>query len=424
MRKKTLLFLTLLIPAAIFSQKDTSVFQLSIEYRPRFEYRNGYKKLPDDTTKAAAFVSQRSRLILSYERQKIKIKTSIQDIRVWGQYGLGSTASGLGIFETYVEPSLGKFCSIRIGRQAVELDNGRLFSRSNWNQASKAHEGLNFIILRKKLHSELMAFYNQSGEQIFGTQYGLLSKTYTALAVHYLEWNAAKWLDLMVMNAVDGYQNAQSPSVMYTRATSGGRFTLNYKKFSFTNAAWYQYGQLSTGQRISAYYFQPEFSFRSRPVAVRLGMEYMSGNNGNSTSSISHSFNTLYGVTFKFMGNLNQFTRFPDDTGGSGLINPYLFFRFGLTNKLKLKLETHLFYSQNKLVVNNVQQDPFLAAEADLKVKYLINDFTTIESGFAYMVPSASLGALKGQTDYNNPMWGFVMVKFELPVLTIAKPVK
>ena len=37
-------------------------FTVGLEFRPRMEYRDGYRKLPNDTTSAAIFGTQRSRI--------------------------------------------------------------------------------------------------------------------------------------------------------------------------------------------------------------------------------------------------------------------------------------------------------------------------------------------------------------------------
>lgn len=417
------LFLLVFLPWITNAQKDSSEFTLSLEFRPRFEYRNGYRQLPDSMDKPAGFVSQRLRLNMRYTRPRFIFQASIQDVRVWGQYGIGSTGTGLGLFEGYVELGLNEHWSLRMGRQGVELDNGRLFSMANWNQASQAHEGLNLIRNDAKTHSELMGFYNQSGEQIFGNTYGLNAKTYLAMGSHYWMHKINEHFDYSVLNVVDAYQLASNPNIVYTRGTSGGRVNVNYKPFAFTACGFYQYGRNKEGTALSAYYFQPEVSLRWKPFGLRLGMEYMSGTDQVFGSNFDHSFVPLYGVTFKFMGNINQFTTFPADVGGAGLINPYLFLETGL-KKWKFKLELHEFLSQSRVVDNSEILAPHLGVEADLKFKYTFNDFIETEGGFAYMHASAALGRIQNTTNFRQPMWAFVMVKISPQLLHIKQPLK
>ena len=411
------------LPSWALAQKDSSEFTLSLEFRPRFEYRNGYRQLPDSLNKPAGFVSQRLRLKMRYDRPRFAFQASIQDIRIWGQYGLTTASTGLGLFEGYVEFAFNKHWALRMGRQAVELDNGRLFSMANWNQASQAHEGLNIIREGTKTHSELMGFYNQSGEQIFGNTYDLNGKTYLALVAHYWTHRVSDHFDYYLLNVVDAFQTPSAPAIVYTRGTSGGRINVIYKPFAFTVAGFYQYGQNRLGEPLSAYYLQPEASLRWKPFGVRLGMEYMSGTTNVYSTNYDHSFVPLYGVTFKFMGNLNQFVSFPDDLGKGGLINPYLFFETGF-KKWKIKLELHEFMLQSEVVRNGEILDPQLGVEADLKVKYSFNDFIEAEGGFAYMQATESLSLLQFNTNYRQPMWGFLMVKVSPQLLSIKQPIK
>lgn len=419
---KLLLLLTFL-PVLAHAQQDSSEFTLSVEFRPRFEYRNGYRQLPDSLDKPAGFVSQRLRLKMRYERPHFAFQASIQDIRVWGQYGLTTASSGIGLFEGYVQFGLNDKWLLRLGRQAVELDNGRLFSMANWNQASQAHEGLNLIREGAKTHSELMGFYNQSGEQVFGTTYDLNAKTYLALVAHYWTHIINDHFDYYLLNVADAYQSSSAPAIVYLRGTSGGRINVNFKPFAFTAAGFYQYGQTRTGSQVSAYYFQPEASLKWKPFGMRLGMEYMSGTDQTQTSAVDHSFVPLYGVTFKFMGNLNQFISFPNDVGNGGLINPYLFLETGI-KKVKLKLEMHAFMTQTHVVRFGQTLDPFLGVEADLKFKYPFNDFIEAEGGFAYMLASSTLGEIQGTPNFRQPMWGFLMVKVSPQLLYLNQPIR
>ncbi|HLF33696.1 MAG TPA: hypothetical protein VI583_05645, partial [Cyclobacteriaceae bacterium] len=41
-------------------------FKVDLEFRPRFQYKNGYQQIPNDTTKAAFLIDQRSRINLNY----------------------------------------------------------------------------------------------------------------------------------------------------------------------------------------------------------------------------------------------------------------------------------------------------------------------------------------------------------------------
>lgn len=389
-------------------------FSIGLEFRPRIEFRDGYKQLPNDTTKAAFFGTQRSRLYFNYSQPKFKFHTSIQDLRVWGQYGQTSTTGSLQVFEAYIDANLTENLLIRLGRQKVELDNGRLFSAANWSQAGRAHDGMNLIYSKGKVSSELMCFFNQTAENVFGTNFSPTTfSNYKSLQVHYLKIKLPLNLILTTINSADGYQSKTTPNTLYVRGNSGGRLDFEKGRWYVTMSGYYQYGQLQSGQRIAAYYLQPEIQFKTLKLTARLGTEYMSGDNSTKASVYSKSFVPLYGVAWKFMGNMDYFTTFPTDTKKGGLINPYLFLNYAFNNKFSIRADAHLFYSQNKILDSKKNViNSYLGFENDLSCKYKANDFTTIDFGFSYMNATKSMEFLRGGKSSITPVWSYLMVTF------------
>lgn len=405
-----------------FSQSDSSrVFDLSLEFRPRFEFRNGYRQLPSDSLDPAFFTSTRSRLNVDYRTKKADFHMSIQDVRIWGQDGANPSIGTLGVFETYARFYIKNGWILKMGRQALELDNGRLFSKANWNQFSRAHDGLRLIWNQKRFSTEISAFYNQDQTALFGTAYG--QNHYKYLFNHYLVYHPSSHWAIHVLNVFDGFQSPVSSSTIYVRGTSGGRIMYVKRNWGATVAAYYQYGQLSSGQSISAYYIQPEVKFHLNRLKIRVGAEYLSGNDNTVLSTVNNSFSTLYGVAFKFMGHLDYFTSFPTDVNGGGLINPYLFFDWGLSKKWRFKFESHLFFTQNN-VLNAEGQiiDPYLGVETDLKIKYNISHDLFLDFGLSGMLASESMETLKTGDSDKIPVFSFLMLTWKPNLVHIKKP--
>lgn len=403
---------------AVFNDKlkvQNKNFTLSLEFRPRMEYRDGYRQLRNDTTQPAYFGTQRSRIYLTYSTSKFKFHTSIQDIRVWGQYGQSSTTGSLNVFEAYIESYFTDNLLVRMGRQKVELDNGRLFSAANWSQAGRAHDGLNLIYKKENITSELMCFFNQTSERIFETNFSPTTFTnYKLLNVHYFRAKLNNYTTLTTINSADGYESKTSSHVLYVRGTSGGRIEFEKGKLYATMSGYYQYGQLQSGQNIAAHYLQPEIQVKIKKLTTRLGAEYMSGDDATKKSDLSKSFVPLYGVAWRFMGNMDYFTSFPGDLKNGGLINPYLFFIYEWNKKLSLRADGHLFYLQNKVLDSKKNEiNPYLGFENDLSCRYKINDFITIDGGFSYMLATKSMEVLKGGTASKLPVWGYFMITYK-----------
>lgn len=403
---------------ATFNEKINSqnkLFVIGLEFRPRVEFRNGYKQLRNDTSSASYFGTHRSRLNLSYSQSNFKFYTSIQDVRVWGEYGQVSINGSLNVFEAYVETYFTDNLFLRLGRQKVELDNGRLFSAANWSQASKAHDGINLVFKNKKTTSELMTYFNQTAERLFETNYAPTSfSNYKLLNVHYFKTQITPQLSLTTINATDGYESKANQRVMYMRGTSGG--SINYEKANLllTINGYYQYGKLQTGKKIAAYYLQPEAQIKIKKLNIHLGAEFLSGDDATKITAISNSFVPLYGVAWKFMGNMDYFTSFPNDVKNGGLLNPYLFLIYNVTTKFSVRADSHLFYLQNKVLDKSKNAiKPYLGFENDLSLKYVFNDFTMLDFGFSYLIAEKSMETLKGGNSNKIPIWSYVMVTFK-----------
>lgn len=398
---------------------SSSSFSMGIEYRPRIEYRNGYRHLRDDTTSAAYFGTHRCRLLFDYSSKVIRLHSSLQDVRVWGEYGLTPIDGGLGVFEAYADLKLADSLYMRVGRQAVEEDNGRLISAANWLQQSRAHDGLRLTYADKSLSMKLMGFFNQSGHPYYGTSYNPpVPSTYKLLVVHALTLKASDDLRLYLLNIADGHQSTFDDRVLYVRGTSGGRIEYSRSAVYATVCGYFQYGHLTTGGTIAAYYVQPEISYRWKDLSLQLGLEHMSGDDAFNRSAVSHSFVPLYGVTWKFMGNMDYFVSFPSDVRGGGLVNPYVFMSHALSPTLSITADGHSFFLQNSVATSTMAPiKSYLGSELDVSCRYKVNKFTTLQAGLSVMSPSQNLAELRGGDAGRLPVWSYAMVTISPTVL-------
>lgn len=423
MKKIFILFWLAFLTNSFSAQVDSAYkFEVNYEYRSRAEYRDGYQvALPSQFTNPAYFISHRNRITLNYEESKFKINTSLQDIRVWGQNGTSSTLNTLGVFEANVEAKLSKYFRLKIGRQALELDNGRLFSRANWNQASRAHDGIRINYKKNNVSSEVFSAFNQSKISSSGTNYNFGNSIYKMLIVHYLEIQLNKKLSFLTINATDAFESDLNANIIYLRGTSGGRISYKHKKINTTINSFYQYGQLQNGKAISSYYFQPEVSHEHGKTTATIGLEIASGTKESKIDK-SNTFSTLYGVSFKFMGNLNYFTNISKDTKDYGLKNPYLTIDYKLNKKTKLRLTSHVFYLDKKAHdENHVEIGPYLGFEQDVKIKRNINSYSFIDLGFSYLKANKSMEFLKTGDSRRIPVFSYLMFTFKPQLYSVKQ---
>lgn len=403
------------------SSKET--LTLSLEFRPRTEFRNGYRKLRTAENRPAFFTDQRSRLYLDYQKKGFIFHTSIQDIRVWGEDDPRSTVGGLQVFEAYVEPSLTEHLSLRIGRQKVMYDNQRLFAQNDWRQNAGSHDGLRIIYQHNKLDVELFGAFNQeegAHERFFETDFSPDFKNYKVLLVNFIRYKASDKFTLTAINASDGFQEEDNARETNFRFTSGGRVEYTRQNLYLTLAAYGQYGKTADGRRLAAWYYQPEISYKFlKHWTFRLGAEVFSGDDGRNPEATSHSFDALYGVNHRFLGSMDYFTRFPGDLNNAGLIAPYFFAFYKVNKKLTLRSDYHLFYSQNTLVTEGQIQEQYLGFENDLLLRYTPNAYTSLDLGFSYALPTDGMQAVKqGGNSKLLQTWSFVMVTFSPELFT------
>ena len=405
---------------AVHSQErfPTRTFDLGLEFRPRFEFRDGFQSLPVSGAKPTYFITSRTRLSFNFKQKKSRFHCSIQDVRLWGQNGLSPAFGSLHVFETYGLFPISEKWKLKIGRQAVEIDNGRLFSKANWSQFGRAHDGISATFTKNGIQSSTYLFYNQDNIATSGTTFNL--NAYKYLFIHHLKYTSKKGVSFQFLNTFDGYQKENSENTVYVRGTSGGRFSFKKESFSGTIASFYQYGQLKDGTGISAYYVQPELSYSNDSFKARLGAEWISGDEQNTT--ISSSFSTLYGVAFKFMGHLNYFTSFPSSVRGAGLVNPYLFFDFRLNKRLRLKTEGHSFFTQRPYIPATGEAiSSFLGLELDINVKYKINKSMGVDFGFSALTATESMAILKGGNPNRIPVFSFLMLTWKPTLFSVEQ---
>lgn len=394
-------------------------FTVSLEFRPRTEFRNGYRHLRSDTTKAAFFTENRSRIYVNYTRDRFAFHTSFQDVRVWGEADPRSTNGSVQIFETYVEPSITPQLKVRIGKQKIMYDNQRLFAQNDWRQNGGTHDGLRFMYENGSFEADLIGAFNQpkgAQDRFFGTTYYPGFSYYKILLVNFLKHSGKNGLTLTAINATDAFQDPDIATKSNWRFTSGGRVEKVSGDWYFTLAGYYQYGQTPSGNRLSAFYYQPEIRYKSNAWTLRLGAEVFSGGDDLNPDGKSHSFDALYGVNHRFLGSMDFFTRFPGDLNDAGLKAPYFFVWYDIRKHITLRSDHHLFFTQNNFVEagNTEPISPFLAYENDWLLRVKANGYTEIDLGFSYALTTESLEVIKNGGNHELfQSWAYAMVTFK-----------
>lgn len=415
-KKYLQLLFILAVTIQVTAQKKDSLnhqFLVNIEIRPRAEYTSNYILSPNDSIDPYFYITQRNRISMEYIRKKWLIKSDLQEIHLWNQNNKASKVGSINFYQLFFETKF-KSINLRLGRQSILLDNGRLFSDAPWAQQGRAHEGIRIMKSSKYFSNDFFFLFTRKyGNEFESTYSPVASNKYKYLLLNNFSYNLNKTFSFNSMNAVDFLENTNSGQ-LYTRATTGGRIEFKKKQWYYTLNSYLQFGRNAKGQKLLAYYFQPEIKLSLLKSTWRLGAEIISGSSSQLASDSSSDFDVLYGVTWKFNGNMNVFTRFPNDVNGKGLVNPYLFTTIPLNPKLSLRSDFHLFYTQYPLISNlNQKMTKFLGFENDISLKYAPIKELEINYAFSFYHSTDVMKYLpKIQDEDKLAFWSYFMISY------------
>jgi hypothetical protein len=397
-------------------------FNLSAEYRPRFEFRDSYKLLPPVLGQTPAFmVSQRTRLNVGFKWSIINTYLSLQDVRIWGDEAMKKDVAGLGLYQGWAEIKVCDSFFVKAGRQEFVYDNERLLSNTNWQQKGLTHDALLLKYNHQGLFVDLGAAYNQSRDTTNSTDYNSALANYKSLSFLWLKYNIKKHFAVQAAFLADGYQKKNTTNTMYMRATTGAVFSYKSKWVDSYARGFYQWGQDETGAHINAYYANVDVTAKPlKWLTLIAGCEYMSGNDLSDTlTKNNNAFSTLYSSGHKFNGNIDFFTK-PTDTKNTGLVDIYLNFIFTIKKQYQIRADFHYFSTQNHYTFSKVVQDAYLGSEADISAKIPIIKDVDVQVGYSALLGSPTLIKMQGNNKKNFSHWAFVMLTIRPTIFTAA----
>lgn len=400
----------LFIACIVFPLGNASA-QLSVNahYRPRFELRNGYRELIPKDANPSLIASQRMRLSLVYETEKLKLKFSPQDVRVWGDENLSSSTgvygndASLDLFEGYVELKPSDNLSLSVGRQTLVYDNQRLLAKRNWNQKGLAYDA---VVLKWKLNQWNLhagTSWNSLRETTSGNLY--LPNRIKSLNFLWLGHQFPNKLDVSFLHIASGITETDTTNTLNFRQTSGAYLNYNSNALKAKSNAYFQYGNNREGQKVSAFLFDADLAFKTGRLSPGIGITYLSGND-DANGSTDHLFDVLYGARHRFFGHMDYFRNIPSHTNGGGLTDIYGYLNLKLSPELNLKNTGHFFsLAQTN---ENTPADKYLGYENELEFKYNFNEWGTIKSAWLFYLTTDAFKQLQGVSNPAFPQFLYV----------------
>jgi hypothetical protein len=388
---------------------------LSGELRPRYEYRNGYKKMPEHGTVAANVISQRTRLGIGWMSKRLGAKVAIQDVRIWGDEAAKKDVAGMGLYEGWLGIYLADSIAFRIGRQELLYDNQRLIDNGNWGQKGVTHDALLFALKKSGWALDIAAAFNQSRDTLFSTDYNTGLGNYKALGLAILSKRFGN-LKVSGWSVVDAYQKKNTTNTLYLRATQGLTGVFYSKPVSAGLRGFYQSGQCEAGNFIRAFYGSADVTGRiGKNLRLGGGFELQTGQDSTEKNEGQvHYFTTLYGSSHSFNGYMDYFTK-PADTRNTGLWDAFLKLGYKVGERLNLAGDLHYFAISGKFPdkVNGGSLDPFLAWEADLTVRWAFYKDIELQAGYSALFGSQTLRTIAGGDPAHYAHWAYLMLTYK-----------
>lgn len=371
------------------------------QYRPRFEVRNGYRELIPKDANPSLIASQRMRLSLVYETEKLKLKFSPQDVRVWGDENLTSSTgvygkvASLDLYEGYIELKPAPSVRLSIGRQVLSYDNQRLLSERNWNQNGLAYDAV--VLKMKKERTDIHIGASWNSLEATTSEYFYPSRRIKSLNFLWIEHKFSDNLKGAFSHIASGVTKTDSSSTMNFRQTSGIYIDLNTKNIRAKSNLYYQFGNNREGTNVSALLADADIMLKTGKICPGMGFSYLSGNK-NLNGKTDHLFDVLYGARHRFFGHMDYFRNISSHTRGGGLVDLYVYLNLKASNKINIKNTGHFFsLSQH----NNLTPDSkYLGYENELKFNYRFDDWGNLEAAWLFYLTTDSFEQLQ---NINNP---------------------
>ena len=414
MKKHIICFtITMLMALSAFAQQ----FDLSAEVRPRYENKHGVGALIAPDTDGTNFVSQRTRLTFGFKNPKMRLKVSLQNVRVWGDVStLSSNDNATALHEAWAEAILNNKISLKFGRQEISYDDQRIFGSVGWAQQARSHDAFLFKYEPNANHKIDVGFAlnadTQSGvDNLYSNAAGYKSFQY---AWYHGDFEKLGLSFLVLNTGIEYLENEgmsdEDQTIDYMQ-TVGPRLTYKSGKFNANASTYFQMGT-SLNMDVSASYYSGNVGYKLNDnFNIGVGIEYLSGKDMDDTDSDIKSFAPLFGTNHKFNGWMDYFYvgNHANNVGLSD-INATVAYK---KDKFSAKLIPHFFSAASNVFDGSEKMDSNLGTEIDLTIGYQLAKDISINAGYSLMFATETMEVIKGGDKNENNSWAWVMFTFK-----------
>jgi len=397
--KASLLFILI---QTMFVTNLRAQFKIDAELRNRSEFRDGYAKLAAEGSTPAFLVTQRTRLIFSYESENLKIKFTPQDVRIWGDdsnitlAGSNGNNASIDLFEGFADIKVSKKAWLAVGRQQLVYDNQSILSNANWNQNGISSDA---VLLKLKLNEwniHLAGSWNTAQQAASDNFYP--TDRYKSIDFLWVNRQFNERFKLSFIHVAAGRTQTDTTNNINFRQTTGIYTTYKNGNFSFWGDVYYQYGKSQTAKKVNAMLLDVEAGYKLKSITPGIGFSYISGNGKTgSNMTTDHLYDPIYRSRHNFNGFMDYYATYPKQTANGGLADIYGFLDVAPSKKVNIRNNLHFF--QLAEINPGTPTDKNLGVENDLVVKFKFSDWGLLEGGYLFYLPTETLKTIQNVPD-------------------------
>lgn len=417
--KYSFMALTLLFSIILKAQEADNVFKLDAQLMTRGESRvGGFKADSLDRERFSNFALGRYRIVADYQQSWLEVRLTPQYSGVWGQ-----ASAGLVLYEGWAKMQTEKGLFVKIGRQELTYDDGRIIGNDDWTMTAPTHDVLKLGYDGENHKVHLLAAYNQNAENIDnGVIYysgGLQPyKTMQTLWYHYDTPKKMFGISLLGMNI--GMQNAdQEHPTTYYQQLVGTYMAFRPKHWSLEGAFYYQMGKEEHGMTIDAFMASAKLNVMpSEKYNLYAGYDYLSGDKyfnvppeggvGLVFHDKARGFNAIFGSHHEFYGAMDFFY-LSNYVGGftPGLQNLYFGGNIKPVNGLSVNAAYHYYAIATDLDYVNTKT---LGHSVELSSSYAFNKAVSVSAGYTFMKGGETMELLNKVSEKRQLHWAWLMM--------------
>lgn len=422
MRRSFLFILFMAGLVSLFAQDAENETAISVQVRPRAEYRNGALFPRNEGEEAAGFINNRTRLSLDYKRHDLSMKVSAQHVGVWGQDPQIDKNGRFILNEAWARLYLHAHFYAQLGRQSLVYDDERILGGLDWNVAGRFHDALKlgYEHDRNKLHL-ILAFNQNDEKRIGGTYYASGAQPYKSMQTVWYNYKTSdvNFSALLMNLGQEGGDPATQKSATRYMQTFGLNAGYLPASWNLQGSVYLQTGKTAGNQRVSAWMASLKAAYRiNEQLTVGLGSDYLSGS--ETGDSKYKAFNPLYGTHHKFYGTMDYFYASGFSAGlNPGLWDNYAQLNFKTSSNLNLGLTYHYFSITSDVTDQNEKVKKGLGSEIDLQLDWTIMKDVKLSGGYSVMFGSESMNVVKGGNCDSWQDWGWISLNINPRVLFI-----